>query len=126
MAPGRVGNPLRFLGAQRWIVELPRPGEGNGRLILNPTPQETEGYVMLPLAAPYAHERGGGLHDAVPGCLVNAQVGGRACGVVLMDTGAPGLSVANGRLGDAPMPHGAAAIAGALRRRWRSRRARRP
>ena len=110
MAPGRVGNPLRFLGVQRWIVELPRPGEGAGRLILNPTPQEIEGYVMLPLAAPYAHERGGGLHDAAPGCLVNAEVAGRACGVVLMDTGAPGLSVANGRPGEIPWPDGSTAM----------------
>jgi hypothetical protein len=109
MAPGRVGNPLRFLGAQRWIVELPRPGEGQGRLILNPTAQETQDYVMTPLAAPYAHERGGGLHDAVPGCLVNPGAGARACGVVLMDTGAPGLAVANGGLGAEPWPDGSSA-----------------
>ena len=109
MAPGRVGNPLRLLGAQRWIVELPRPGEGRGRLILNPTQAETEGYIMVPLAAPYAHERGGGLHDAVPGCLSNPVARARACGVVLMDTGAPGLAVANGALGPEPWPEGAAA-----------------
>jgi hypothetical protein len=109
MAPGRVGNPLRFVGAQRWIVELPRPGEGQGRLILNPTAEETEGYVMVPLAAPYAHERGGGLHDAVPGCLSNPATGARACGVVLMDTGAPGLAVANGGLGAEPWPDGSSA-----------------
>jgi hypothetical protein len=109
MAPGRVGNPLRFLGAQRWIVELPRPGEGQGRLVLNPTPAETEGYVMVPLAAPYAHERGGGLHDAVPGCLANPRTRARACGVVLMDTGASGLAVANGQLGETPWPDGSPA-----------------
>lgn len=109
MAPGRVGNPLRFLGARRWIVDLPRPGEGDGRLILNPTEAETAGYVMVPLAAPYAHERGGGLHDAVPGCLGAPALHVRACGAVLMDTGAPGLSVANGRLGEAPWPDGSAA-----------------
>jgi hypothetical protein len=109
MAPGRVGNPLRFLGAQRWIVELPRPGEGEGRLILNPTAQETEGYVLVPLAAPYAHERGGGLHDAVPGCLTNPAIRTRACGVVLMDTGAPSLAVANGELGAEPWPDGSSA-----------------
>ena len=109
MAPGRVGNPLRSLGVRRWIVELPRPGEGDGRLILNPTDAETEGYAMVPLAAPYAHERGGGLHDAVPGCLSNPVLRARACGVVLMDTGAPGLAVANGRLGDTPWPDGSTA-----------------
>jgi len=106
MAPGRVGNPLRFLGARRWIVELPRPGEGEGRLILNPSEAETAGYAMVPLAAPYAHERGGGLHDAVPGCLSNGVTNVRACGVVLMDTGAPSLSIANGRQGSEPWPDG--------------------
>jgi len=109
MAPGRVGNPLLSLGVRRWIVELPRPGEGDGRLILNPSEAETEGYALVPLAAPYAHQRGGGLHDAVPGCLSNAVTGDRACGVVLMDTGAPGLSVANGRLEAAPWPDGTTA-----------------
>ncbi len=109
MAQGKVGNPLRFLGARRWIVELPRPGQGEGRLILNPTDAEIAGFVMVPLAAPYAHEPGGGLHDAVPGCLSNNSTHARACGVVLMDTGAPWLSVANGRLQGAPWPDGAEA-----------------
>ena len=109
MAPGVVGNPLRFLGVRRWIVELPRPGEGDGRLILNPTDAEVAGYAMVPLAAPYAHERGGGLHDAVPGCLTNHDAHARACGVVLMDTGAPGLAVANGRLEGEPWPDGSVA-----------------
>lgn len=109
MAPGRVGNPLRWLGVRRWIVELPRPGEGDGRLILNPTDAEIAGFAMVPLAAPYAHERGGGLHDAVPGCLANGETHARACGVVLMDTGAPGLSVANGRLEGGPWPAGSTA-----------------
>jgi len=109
MAPGRIGNPLRALGVRRWIVELPRPGEDEGRLILNPSEAETEGYVSVPLAAPYAHQRGGGLHDAAPGCLVNAESHARACGVVLLDTGGPALSVVNSRLGPEPWPAGSAA-----------------
>ncbi|HEX3365142.1 hypothetical protein [Phenylobacterium sp.] len=109
MAPGRVGNPLRFLGARRWIVELPRPGEGEGRLILNPTEAEVAGYAQTPLAAPYAHERGGGLHDAAPGCLSNRAARQSACGLVLMDTGAPGLAVANGRLEGGPWSDGSTA-----------------
>lgn len=109
MAPGKVGNPLRFLGARRWIVELPRPGEGDGRLVLNPTDAEVEGFVTVPLAAPYAHEPGGGLHDAVPGCLANTITHVRACGVVLMDTGAPWLAVTNARLDGGPWPDGSAA-----------------
>jgi len=106
MAPGRVGNPLRALGVSRWIVELPRQGEAVGRLILNPTDAETEGYAMAPLAAPYAHERGGGLHDAVPGCLSNSETHARACGPVLLDTGGPSIALANPRLESPPWPAG--------------------
>ena len=64
---------------------------------------------MTPLSAPYAHERGGGLHDAVPGCLINTQNRVRVCGPVLMDTGAPWLSVANPPQGSEPWPDGAPA-----------------
>jgi hypothetical protein len=109
MAQGQVGNPLRFLGARRWIVELPRPGEGDGRLILNPSDEEVQGYAMAPLAAPYAHEPGGGLHDAAPGCLVNLTTHERVCGPVLMDTGAPWLLVVNARRAGEPWPDGTAA-----------------
>ncbi len=110
MAPGKVGNPLRALGVRRWIVELPRPGQGDGRLILNPTDAEVEGFARSPLAAPYAHERGGGLHDAVPGCLSNRETHAHACGVVLLDTGSFFLSVLNGRPDDAPWPNGSTAV----------------
>ncbi|HLZ75570.1 hypothetical protein [Phenylobacterium sp.] len=109
MAQGQVGNPLRFLGARRWIVELPRPGEGDGRLILNPTDEEAAGYAFAPLSAPYAHEPGGGLHDAVPGCLVNSRTRARVCGPVLLDTGAPWLSVVNARGAGEPWPDGSPA-----------------
>ena len=99
MSPGQVGNPLAALGVRRWIVELPRPGEAApGRLILNPTPAETEGFAILPLSAPYAQQRGGGLHDAVTGCLSHDVTRERACGAVLMDTGSPSLAVVNARL----------------------------
>ena len=98
MAPEKVANPLTAMGVRRWIVELPRPGEpGPGRLVLNPTREETEGYVMLPMSAPFSKMQGGGLHDALPGCL--SQVDGRArvCGPVLLDTGSSFLSVLNAR-----------------------------
>jgi hypothetical protein len=108
MASGKVGNPLRALGVRRWIVELPRPGEGTGRLILNPADEEAQGFAVSPLAAPYAHERGGGLHDAVPGCLTHRETHDRACGVVLLDTGSFFISVLNARL-DAPWPDGSTA-----------------
>jgi hypothetical protein len=102
MGPARVGNPLMAMGVRRWIIELPRPGEpGPGRLVLNPTAQETAGYVMLPLAAPYAQVQGGGVHDALPGCLIHTASQARVCGPVLMDTGSSFLSVVNGRRGPA-------------------------
>ena len=104
MAPGRVGNPLMAMGVRRWIVELPRPGEpGPGRLVLNPTAEETAGYLMLPIAGPYAQIQGGGLHDALPGCLVYPLGRVRVCGPILMDTGSSFLSVTNGRR-EAPWP----------------------
>jgi hypothetical protein len=110
MSPGQVGNPLAALGVRRWIVELPRPGEAApGRLILNPTAAETEGFVIVPLSAPYAQQRGGGLHDAVTGCLSHDETHERACGAVLMDTGSPSLAVVNARLSAPHWADGAAA-----------------
>ena len=96
---GQVGNPLAALGVRRWIVALPRPGESApGRLILNPTAQETAGFTVVALSAPYAQPRGGALHDAIPGCLSNDATRSRACGAVLLDTGSPSLRIANARL----------------------------
>lgn len=84
---------LRALGVRRWIIELPRPGEsGPGRLVLNPTDQEVEGYTRLSRSARFATGTGG-LHDAVEGCVQNAQTRQSLCGAVLMDTGAPGVTV---------------------------------
>lgn len=104
MARADAETPLRALGARRWIVELPRPGEGvPGRLILNPTDDEAAGYAPLKIIAAFRDQHGG-LHDAVPGCLVNRATQKRACGAVLLDSGAPGLGLANGGLGGQPWP----------------------
>jgi hypothetical protein len=98
-----VPNPLIALGVKRWIVELPRPGETTpGRLILNPTEAETAGFVPMPLMTDV-------LHDSVAGCLVNDASQAKACGPLMMDTGAPGIRVVNGGLGARPWPVGAAA-----------------
>lgn len=107
---GQVSNPLAALGVRRWIVVLPRPGETSpGRLILNPTAEEAAGFTIVPLSAPYAQQRGGALHDAIPGCLSNDATRARACGAVLLDTGSPSLRVANARLADWP-PGGSATL----------------
>lgn len=110
MDRARIANPLMAMGVRRWIVELPRPGHPDeGRLILNPTPAETAGFVMLPIVGPYSQISGGGLHDALPGCLSQAASRARVCGPMLMDTGSSFLAVANGRV-SAPWPDGSRAV----------------
>ncbi len=109
MANADIANPLSALGVQRWLVELPRPGlAAPGRLVLNLTDNEVQGFIPL-RAPPLARQRRDGLHDAVSGCLVNDAAKARACGPTLLDTGAPGLRVVNGGLGPAPWPDGALA-----------------
>jgi hypothetical protein len=106
MDRARIANPLAAMGVRRWIVELPRPGRPDeGRLILNPTPAETAGYAMLPVVGPYSQIQGGGLHDALPGCLIHGQTRARVCGPVLLDTGSSFLAVANARIAQ-PWPDG--------------------
>ena len=86
-------NPLLGIGVKRWIIVLPRPGEGRpGALILNPTPDELAGYVSLPVAGTV----GGGAHDGVMGCLCNDSSRETLCGVTVLDTGAPGIEVVGG------------------------------
>jgi hypothetical protein len=106
LSQANIDNPLVALGVRRWIVELPRPGEDKpGRLILNPTDDEVRGYVMLPMIMADRAPRGG-LHDAVPGCLTNTASKAKACGPLSLDSGAPGIQVANGGLGGQPWPPG--------------------
>jgi hypothetical protein len=102
-----IANPLEALGAKRWIVELPRPGEtAPGRLVLNPTDAETAGFVMISIAD---RSNRGGLHDSLDGCLVNDATKAKACGLASMDSGGPGIRVANGGLGHTPWAQGSAA-----------------
>jgi hypothetical protein len=92
LASATIPNPLVPLGAQRWIVELPRPGEGrSGRLILNPADDERAGFARLPLA-----DRGRGRrNDAVDACIALADGSDRVCAPTLIDSGAPGIDVVN-------------------------------
>jgi hypothetical protein len=101
MASAEIPSLLAGIGARRWIVELPRPGEpGPGRLVLNPSDAEVQGFVRLPIAQRYA-DRQGGMHDGVSGCLRDEGSGRHVCGTVLLDTGAPGIRVL---APDAPVP----------------------
>ena len=93
MASAEIPSLFAGVGARRWIVELPRPGEGApGRIVLNPTDAETAGYVTLPVVERYSAQKGG-LHDSLIGCLKNETTGKQVCGAVLLDSGAPGIRV---------------------------------
>lgn len=94
MARDDAPNPLMALGAKRWIIELPRPGDDKpGRLVVNPTDAEVAGYAMISLDPRFGDERGG-LHDAVQGCLINQTNKRSYCGPADLDTGAPGIQIA--------------------------------
>ena len=109
MADADVASPLPAIGAQHWIVELPRPGGGAaGKLILNPSDEEMKAYVRLPILTAFSAQHGG-FHDAVEGCLINAGTKEKSCGALVMDTGAPGIRLANGALGRKPWDNGTAA-----------------
>jgi len=102
MAGADVASLFSGIGARRWIVDLPRPGEAKpGRIVLNPTDAEVQGFVSLPLLFP---DRRGDVHDAVAGCLVNDTTHERLCGGVVLDTGAPGLRVVARDIGEEPWP----------------------
>ena len=112
MAEADVRSPLPAIGAKRWIVELPRSGGGTpGKLVLNPTDEEVKDYVRLRILTAFAAQRGG-FHDAVEGCLINVGTKEKSCGALLMDTGAPGIRLANGTLGRKAWDNGAAAALG--------------
>src|SRR5262249_55093552 len=95
MGTGPVDNPLRRLGAETWIIILPRPSEDRpGTLILNPNAGELAGYTWFPTEHRLKDLPGGAeFHDGIPGCLVIKKSGKRICGPTLLDTGAPGISI---------------------------------
>jgi hypothetical protein len=93
MGPDDAPNPLIRMGVKRWIIELPRPGDDKpGRLILNPTEADSQGYTLFKIDAEYGDQHGG-LHDAIPGCVQDLKLSRGFCGAALLDTGAPGIHV---------------------------------
>ena len=80
---GGIVNPWMELGVRRWIISLPRPGEGRpGRLILNPTPADTAGFRPAPSSVkPWQLATCVERHGSQPR---------RVCGTNLLDTGAAG------------------------------------
>ncbi len=107
LADNEVDNPLIAIGVKRWIITLPRSENETGRLVLNPSDEEVKDYVTLAIDG-----RRGNLHDAVQGCIVNQTTKLNACGLLTMDTGAPGIGVVNAGFGYSAMPPGAAAVLG--------------
>lgn len=92
MGSSDVANPLVAIGAKRWIVELPRPGDSTqGKLVLNPRDDEIMDYVHIPLLWRFRHDEP--LHDALSGCLQKSGSSRKACGTVTFDTGYPAMDV---------------------------------
>lgn len=97
-----VPNPLVALGIGRWIVDLPREGETEGRLVLNPSTDEVARYRQFAVL---------GDSNQVSACLVRTDTAKRICGPAMVDTGASGLRVQGGK-SDEMWPRGTpAAIA---------------
>ena len=110
MAQADVPNPLIAIGARWWIVELPRPGEAApGKLILNPGDDEIKGFVMLPIL-PQFRARQGGLHDAIAGCILDSATKAKACGAMVLDSGAPGIRIVNSDLSNSDLQNGASGL----------------
>ena len=86
--PGATGNPFVEIGVHRYLIDLPRRDDTNGRIVLDPDPRDTQNFVELPNAADVF---GSGAATTVPGCLVNLSSNQSICGEILLDTGAPGI-----------------------------------
>jgi hypothetical protein len=106
MADADVASLFREIGARRWIIDLPRPGSQEpGRIVFNPPDTEIEGFVNLPIIQRFADLRGGG-HDAINGCLINEVSHEKLCGAIILDTGAPGITIARPDKGGQPWSNG--------------------
>lgn len=82
-------NPLVAMGG-RWLVLLPRPGQSEGQLILNPTTSETQGFRDISLQRvptkpgdPSAYWNDHGLQS----CLKRLDNNQQICGNSLLDSG---------------------------------------
>ncbi|HJU15385.1 MAG TPA: hypothetical protein VJ770_02850 [Stellaceae bacterium] len=81
-------NPLDLIGAQQWIVVLPLPGAADpGRLIINPAPQDLDGFRSAQVAPPPIH-RPGMVRMIDPNCPAGEEAQTEACEPVKLDSGA--------------------------------------
>lgn len=110
MRPADTPNPLAHLGQRRWIVELPRPGEGKpGRLILNPTPEESTGFASFRLPEGARNDAIGGptwRDNVLPGCVVDLDSQARDCAPTMLDSGAPNFTFKRKEEPKPPWPAG--------------------
>ncbi|BCH53213.1 hypothetical protein ACQZ61_18755 [Agrobacterium vitis] len=83
-------NPLVSFG-DAWIIRLPRSGENEGELIINPTSDEVAGFVRFP--AGQGPNQGGGRDNPLPGCLTIESSRKQYCGPIVLDTGNPQILV---------------------------------
>ena len=95
-------NPLPLIGAARWIVELPRPGETAGKLILNPTDDELAGFRRFQL--PRQPVGDGWADNALPACLTNDDTHAHICLPSILDSGAPGVHIRSNNAHTADWP----------------------
>lgn len=96
-----IPNTLEALGARRWIIDLPRPGDrAPGRLILNPDDAEIAAYQRVKMLSDDG--------NTIAGCIAFQTPEKPICGPARLDTGAPGLRIVNGGR-HAPVAQGAPA-----------------
>lgn len=107
MAPSDADNPLAKIGARKWIVILPLPGETQpGKLILNPTAEDMAGYTVFK-PNPVMKNLRTNFHDSILGCVINVKSRQNLCGPTLLDTGSVGVFVTLApRQPDKPWPAG--------------------
>ena len=97
LRPAGAPNAFEALGARRWIVELPRPGDtAPGRIILNPDDADIAGFANYRLLDD---------DNSLAACITGPAPLERVCGPATLDSGAPGLRVVEAH-GRAPIPNG--------------------
>lgn len=74
-----IPNPLRAAGFKGWIVQLPRPGEEQGALILNPSMAELKGFTRIKVDK----------NGSVPACLDSGNATQILCLPTVLDSGDP-------------------------------------
>ena len=98
MRPADAANPVSHMGSGRWIVILPTPSApDSGRLIINPTPEEAQGFQTYQLEPGKKPDAAGGpswRDNQLKLCLTNLDTKVANCGPTMLDSGAPSFHFA--------------------------------